>query len=81
MPDIRHCRHCWGDCHGECLLPGDLGLCIHKPNRRLTAREWMLVVPTRRFWRRVFWGDRGVRPEPRSEGATSAQSFRPWPPE
>jgi hypothetical protein len=22
MPRARHCRHCWGDCAGDCLLPG-----------------------------------------------------------
>lgn len=57
MP-VRHCRHCWGDCRGECLIPGDLGLCIHKPSPRLSFRERMLLLGQRRFWRRVFWGVR-----------------------
>jgi hypothetical protein len=29
MPAYRHCRHCYGDCPGDCLLPGDSGACIH----------------------------------------------------
>lgn len=50
----RHCRHCLGDCPGNCLIGG--GLCIHgwneKPPRRF---NWQLVL-TRRWWHRVFWG-------------------------
>jgi hypothetical protein len=33
MPAARHCRHCYGDCPGTCLLPGTGGLCIHQPAR------------------------------------------------
>ena len=33
MAAVRHCRHCWGDCLGECLL-GDTGMCIHGWNSR-----------------------------------------------
>jgi len=54
MAAIRHCRHCWGDCLGGCLL-GDTGMCIHGWNSRkprMRAR-WLL---SRRWWRRVFWG-------------------------
>jgi hypothetical protein len=58
MPAVRHCRHCWGECPGDCLIPGAAGLCIHKPNPRLTSRERMLLLLDRRFWRRVFWGVR-----------------------
>jgi hypothetical protein len=61
MPVARHCRHCWGDCPGDCLMPGEMGLCIHKPNRRLTNHERMLLLVDRRFWRRVFWGVRSHR--------------------
>lgn len=35
-----HCRHCYGDCPGDCLLPGDTGMCIHGRLRRLPFRQW-----------------------------------------
>src|SRR6266852_3465714 len=57
MTAVRHCRHCWGDCLGECLL-GDTGMCIHGRNSRMTPRmraQWLL---RRKWWRRVFWGAR-----------------------
>jgi hypothetical protein len=56
MPPARHCRHCLGDCSGRCLLPGDQGLCIHSPVPRMSAREWLNLVRTRRFWRRALFG-------------------------
>jgi hypothetical protein len=56
MPSVRHCRHCFGDCPGDCLLPGDQGLCIHNPRVRRSARERLLVLRTRRFWHRVLFG-------------------------
>jgi hypothetical protein len=56
MPSVRHCRHCLGECSGSCQLPGDQGLCIHKPVPRRSAREWLYAVRTRRFWHRVLWG-------------------------
>ena len=56
MTTGRHCKHCWTDCGGICLLPGDKGLCIHKPNPRLPLRQLMMNVGNRRFWHRVFWG-------------------------
>lgn len=55
MPPTSHCRHCLGDCAGECLLPG--GLCVHKPVPRRSAREWLVLIRTRGFWRWFF----GVR--------------------
>jgi hypothetical protein len=58
MPAVRHCRHCWGDCDGTCLLPGDTGLCIHKTAPRRSFRERVVLLGYRRFWRRVFWGIR-----------------------
>jgi len=58
MPLVRHCRHCLGDCPGDCLLPGDEGLCIHTPVRRLSAREWLYLTRTRGFWRSLFVGRR-----------------------
>ena len=59
LPTVRHCRHCLGDCGGDCLLPGNTGLCIHKPAQRLTWRERLLLLGNRRWWRRVFRGPRG----------------------
>jgi len=55
MPEVRHCRHCLGDCPGNCLI-GDTGRCMHgwseKPPRQF---RWQLVL-TRKWWHRVFWG-------------------------
>lgn len=59
MPGIRHCQHCWGNCIGDCWLPGaagEAGLCIHRPYPRLTRRDRLRLLGNRRFWRRVFWG-------------------------
>jgi len=58
MPTVGHCRHCYGDCVGTCLLPGDQGLCLHKPTPRLTFRERVALLGNRRFWHRAFWGVR-----------------------
>jgi len=55
MPQYRHCRHCLGDCPGNCLI-GDSGRCLHgwneKPPRQFS---WQLLL-TGGFWRRVFRG-------------------------
>ncbi len=56
MTTVRHCKHCWGDCDGTCLLPGETGLCMHKPVPRLTFRQRVTMLRTRRFWHRLFWG-------------------------
>jgi hypothetical protein len=57
MPETRqprHCRHCLGGgCPGDCLL-GD-GQCIHGWNDRRPRFTWRVVL-TRRWWRRVLWG-------------------------
>jgi hypothetical protein len=58
MLAVRHCRHCWGPCSGECLIPGRPDLCIHKPSPRLAFRQRMLLLLDRSFWHRVFWGVR-----------------------
>lgn len=58
MAVTRHCRHCLGNCGGQCLLSGQDGLCIHQPVRRLTLREHFLLLTDRQFWRRVLWGTR-----------------------
>jgi len=51
-----HCRHCLGNCNGTCLLPGGSGLCIHNPLPSMPTRKLTLLLRSRRFWRRVFWG-------------------------
>jgi hypothetical protein len=59
MPAIRHCRHCWGDCAGDCLFPGaagDAGLCIHRPHPRLPWRDRVRLLAAWSFWRRFLWG-------------------------
>ena len=53
MTVVRHCRHCWGDCLGDCLLD-DTGLCIHNVNarmirqararRRLLSPAWLRML-------------------------------------
>ena len=55
MPEIRHCRHCWGDCSGDCLV-GASGRCIHGWNERPPRLLTWQVLRTRRWWHRVFWG-------------------------
>jgi hypothetical protein len=57
MPGAGHCRHCYGDCPGTCLLPGG-GLCIHKPAPKLTVGQRLVLMRTRRFWHRVLRGTR-----------------------
>ena len=55
MPAARHCRHCLGDCPGDCLI-GDSGQCIHGWNtKRPRQFSWQQLL-TRRFWHRVFSG-------------------------
>lgn len=56
MANARHCQHCLGDCPGDCLLPGSAGLCIHNPTRGMALRDRLMLLGTRKFWRRVFWG-------------------------
>jgi hypothetical protein len=61
----RHCRHCLGDCPGDCLL-GD-GQCIHGRNgKRPPQGTWQLLL-TRRWWRRLLWGgwEKAPREHPR----------------
>jgi hypothetical protein len=51
----RHCRHCLlGDCPGDCLLAD--GRCIHHVSRGLQKFGWRALL-SRRWWRRVFWGN------------------------
>ena len=55
MPEARHCRHCLGDCPGDCLF-GDSGLCIHGWNERPPRQfSWQMVL-TRTWWHRFFRG-------------------------
>jgi len=58
MPGAGHCRHCYGNCPGSCLLPGTDGLCIHKPTPKLTAGQRLALLRTRWFWHRVLRGTR-----------------------
>jgi hypothetical protein len=51
VPQIRHCKHCWGDCLDSCLLPGDERLCIHNLPPGPPLRDWPRLMGTRRFWR------------------------------
>ncbi len=58
MTAVRHCRHCWGDCLGGCLLD-DTGLCIHNENSRMMRqqrRRRLLLSPMRLL--RLFGGAR-----------------------
>jgi hypothetical protein len=60
MSPVSHCRHCLGDCAGDCLVD-DTGWCIHGGNRANRGLSWRLRVQllgSRRWWRRVFWGVR-----------------------
>jgi hypothetical protein len=48
--DVRHCRHCWGDCRGECLLEQP-GMCIHGRNTKITLKvrfQWPLSLKWQR---------------------------------
>jgi hypothetical protein len=55
MPEYRHCRHCMGDCPGNCLI-GDSGRCIHGWNEKRPRQfTWQLLL-TRKWWHRVFRG-------------------------
>jgi hypothetical protein len=58
MPYAGHCRHCYGDCPGTCLLPGGGGLCIHQPVPKLTVGQRLTLMRTRGFWHRVLRGTR-----------------------
>ncbi|HEY0938302.1 MAG TPA: hypothetical protein VGD91_31720 [Trebonia sp.] len=55
----RHCRHCAGDCPGDCLL-GD-GQCSHGWDTRPPRQFGWPVLLTRRWWDRVLWGQHGRR--------------------
>jgi hypothetical protein len=37
MTVVRHCRHCWGDCSGDCLRD-DTGTCIHNEHIKMMRR-------------------------------------------
>lgn len=45
-PIRRHCRHCYGDCTGDCVLPGQDGYCIHRMPG-LSFRQRILLMVTR----------------------------------
>jgi hypothetical protein len=56
MAYAGHCRHCFGDCDGGCLIPGGGGLCIHQPRPRRPLREYLPLLRTRGLWRRWLKG-------------------------
>jgi hypothetical protein len=56
MRTARHCRHCLGGCAGDCLLPGDADLCIHRPVPRMPLRYRLGLLRRRRFWRWFLLG-------------------------
>jgi hypothetical protein len=69
MTTARHCRHCWGDCPGGCLLD-DTGPCIHNENakmmkqlraRQLRGRAWLRVLLPGRRGGQLTSGGRIVR--------------------
>jgi hypothetical protein len=53
----RHCRHCAGNCNGDCLLGGSEGRCIHGWNGQHQRVFTWQVLLTRRWWHRVLWGN------------------------
>ena len=53
MPERRHCRHCLGDCPGDCLI-GDSGRCIHGWNHKHSRQFSLQLVLTRKWWHRLF---------------------------
>jgi hypothetical protein len=54
---VEHCRHCLGNCPGDCLL-GD-GQCIHGWDERPARHFRWQAVLRRRWWDRVLWGVHG----------------------
>jgi hypothetical protein len=58
MPQARHCRHCAGNCPGDCLI-GDTGRCMHGWNEKHPRQFRLQVLLTREWWNRVFWGVHG----------------------
>ena len=55
MPAARHCRHCLGDCPGNCLI-GDSGRCIHGWNAKRPGSSAGSSWRTANNRRRIFWG-------------------------
>jgi len=55
MPAARHCRHCLGDCPGNCLI-GDSGRCIHGWNAKRPRQFRWQQLANRKWWHRIFWG-------------------------
>ncbi|HEY1626450.1 MAG TPA: hypothetical protein VGG16_21915 [Streptosporangiaceae bacterium] len=51
----RHCKHCLGDCPGDCLN-GNTGRCLHGwngPHRRRFNPRYLMA---RGWWRQLLWG-------------------------
>ena len=58
MTVVRHCRHCWGDCLGGCLLD-DTDLCIHNVDARMMGQARARRRPLSPAWLRMLF--RGAR--------------------
>ena len=56
MATAQHCRHCLGNCPGDCLLPGEADLCIHRPVPRMPLGDRIGLLRSRRFWRWFLLG-------------------------
>jgi hypothetical protein len=56
MVVVRHCRHCWGDCPGDCLVD-DKGTCIHNVYPSMVKQKRPRVLSPR--WLRMLF--RSVR--------------------
>ena len=56
MAAARHCRHCLGDCPGDCVVD-DTGTCIHNAYVRMVKQKRPRVL-TRAWLRMLFRGAR-----------------------
>ena len=56
MTAVRHCRHCWGNCLGDCVLDYSAGMCIHGRDGAKRMRMQPQWLVNRRWWRWVLWG-------------------------
>ena len=54
MTTIRHCRHCWGDCLGGCLLD-DTGTCIHNVHIKMMRQARARRRPLSPAWLRMLF--------------------------
>jgi len=57
MTAVRHCRHCWGACPGDCVLD-DTGMCVHNVNARMMKQLRAQRPLTPKWLRMLFRGAR-----------------------